>query len=307
MPAKRTCGACNLCCKLPPIWERSSELPEFVKPRAQWCTHAVRPGGGCAIHADPRRPVSCRMFRCLWIKGYGPDDGRPDQIGAVFSESEVTPLGRVLEIYLSKIRDATPKRLGLMVDEVMSKRSNLRAAVFIAPNPTHDRLAFMRGERIPFRLGYEPGVDPATPAAPVDREEMLALISESAGPEALESPDLDMEQILRTALERRPERSVCRVVVEILSTETGNVRLSRECDGRWAPGEDVTELVLELVPGVTWKKAEIEAAFAEDERAIVQLKVIEGAGEGNEYLLMREFDARLGGDLSVGRVGGRIH
>jgi hypothetical protein len=53
----RSCGTCNLCCKV-------YSIRELSKPAGQWCTHCVR-GTGCAIH--PTRPPSCRDFFCSWL------------------------------------------------------------------------------------------------------------------------------------------------------------------------------------------------------------------------------------------------
>lgn len=53
----RSCGTCNLCCKVYLIRELS-------KPAGQWCAHCVR-GSGCGIHPD--RPASCREFFCSWL------------------------------------------------------------------------------------------------------------------------------------------------------------------------------------------------------------------------------------------------
>ena len=53
----RSCGTCNLCCKV-------YSIRELSKPAGQWCTHCVR-GSGCAIHPD--RPPSCRDFFCSWL------------------------------------------------------------------------------------------------------------------------------------------------------------------------------------------------------------------------------------------------
>ncbi len=50
--AKRSCGACSMCCYVPPIDE-----PEIKKEANVWCRHC-RPGhGGCSIYEQ--RPASC--------------------------------------------------------------------------------------------------------------------------------------------------------------------------------------------------------------------------------------------------------
>jgi hypothetical protein len=57
-PETRTCGACNLCCKV-------SAIKELQKPAGQWCPHA-KTGQGCAIHG--RHPAECQTFRCGWLR-----------------------------------------------------------------------------------------------------------------------------------------------------------------------------------------------------------------------------------------------
>jgi len=54
----RSCGHCSLCCKI-------MGVPE-VKPRHDWCPHAIKPGGGCRIYAE--RPQPCRDFHCVWLR-----------------------------------------------------------------------------------------------------------------------------------------------------------------------------------------------------------------------------------------------
>jgi hypothetical protein len=53
----RSCGTCNLCCKV-------YSIRELEKPAGRWCTHCVR-GQGCSIHAS--RPRSCSDFFCSWL------------------------------------------------------------------------------------------------------------------------------------------------------------------------------------------------------------------------------------------------
>jgi hypothetical protein len=72
----RTCGDCTLCCLIFDI----SEFPE--KNVGEWCKHC-KPGQGCGIYED--RPLSCSGFRCLWLRGVGAEEDRPDRIGVVFS------------------------------------------------------------------------------------------------------------------------------------------------------------------------------------------------------------------------------
>ena len=53
----RSCAGCTLCCKI-------MAVPEYNKPRNQWCGKCDI-GRGCKIYAD--RPQSCRDFRCIYL------------------------------------------------------------------------------------------------------------------------------------------------------------------------------------------------------------------------------------------------
>ena len=57
MKTKRACGECTLCCKV-------MGVPQ-VKSRHEWCPHAIKGGGGCAIYRS--RPEPCRAFHCMWL------------------------------------------------------------------------------------------------------------------------------------------------------------------------------------------------------------------------------------------------
>lgn len=58
---KRSCGSCNLCCKIMEV------VPEVKPDNHDWCQHANRPAGcaGCKIYE--RRPQECRDFHCMWV------------------------------------------------------------------------------------------------------------------------------------------------------------------------------------------------------------------------------------------------
>jgi hypothetical protein len=87
-PGARTCGPCNLCCRLPAIdWP---EYPELAKPADAWCRHCLPAGAGCAIHAE--RPMHCAAFQCLWLMGFGPEEMRPDLVGGYLDATDAGEL-----------------------------------------------------------------------------------------------------------------------------------------------------------------------------------------------------------------------
>jgi hypothetical protein len=53
----RSCGDCNLCCKIPGV-------SALQKKNLTWCAHCDI-GKGCKIYET--RPQECREFRCLWL------------------------------------------------------------------------------------------------------------------------------------------------------------------------------------------------------------------------------------------------
>ena len=73
----RTCGSCQLCCKLMPV-------TELEKAGGDRCVHQSR-GRGCRVY--DRRPRSCFGFFCLWRLDKAGDTMRPDQMGCVIDHS----------------------------------------------------------------------------------------------------------------------------------------------------------------------------------------------------------------------------
>jgi hypothetical protein len=46
-------------------------IPDLGKPARQWCAHALRPHGGCAVHHLKAKTPSlraCADFECLWLQ-----------------------------------------------------------------------------------------------------------------------------------------------------------------------------------------------------------------------------------------------
>jgi hypothetical protein len=71
----RTCGECNLCCKLVPV-------AEIDKGAGKACKHQ-RFKKGCAIY-HRGMPVSCQLWNCRWlVNDDTADQVRPDRAGYV--------------------------------------------------------------------------------------------------------------------------------------------------------------------------------------------------------------------------------
>ena len=93
MAISLTCGSCNLCCQV-------LAIPDLGKPARQWCEHAMRPHGGCAVHhlknTDPKLEA-CAVFECLWLASQRrvnpterlPISLRPNRCGVVMGPFDV--------------------------------------------------------------------------------------------------------------------------------------------------------------------------------------------------------------------------
>lgn len=81
----RTCGDCNLCCKL-------LGVIEIEKPTNVWCKDCT-PGKGCNIYNT--RPRSCVDFECLWLQMQDtmPDYTKPSQSKVVLAAPASGPIG----------------------------------------------------------------------------------------------------------------------------------------------------------------------------------------------------------------------
>jgi len=68
----RTCGDCQLCCKLLPV----KEIGKLANTR---CAHQ-RTGKGCMVYNTMRMPFSCKVWNCRWLVNDDADDlKRPDR------------------------------------------------------------------------------------------------------------------------------------------------------------------------------------------------------------------------------------
>lgn len=75
----KSCGECNLCCKL-------LGVEELSKRPNTWCSH-VKLGEGCGIYET--RPHSCREFSCMWLLSPdAPEEARPDRVHGFFAHLE---------------------------------------------------------------------------------------------------------------------------------------------------------------------------------------------------------------------------
>jgi hypothetical protein len=71
----RECGACTVCCQVPPI-----DDPALTKPSGVLCVNCI--SNACSIYE--RRPRSCRVYYCQWrYLSVLHEDWRPDRSGVL--------------------------------------------------------------------------------------------------------------------------------------------------------------------------------------------------------------------------------
>jgi hypothetical protein len=117
----RTCGSCDLCCKLPAIdWP---EYPELRKPAGVYCKHRVA-GKGCGIHPD--RPIHCASFQCLWLMGFGAEELRPDRIGGFFDAVDAGKL-----ILITDQDRPDPRKIPAVTDFIREWRRRRRMDLIV--------------------------------------------------------------------------------------------------------------------------------------------------------------------------------
>lgn len=72
MDTGRSCGSCQLCCKLVPV-------KECGKAANEKCLHQ-KVGKGCVVYNTPMMPAPCRIWSCAWLVGAHTEKlSRPDR------------------------------------------------------------------------------------------------------------------------------------------------------------------------------------------------------------------------------------
>ena len=90
---QRECGSCTLCCSV-------LGIEEIAKPRGQWCRHCQVESSVsdvavvCAIYQQ--RPLECRGFECLWLRGKLDDSWFPHHCKIVVYTEPSKPRNRLI-------------------------------------------------------------------------------------------------------------------------------------------------------------------------------------------------------------------
>lgn len=127
----KTCGSCNLCCKL-------LGIGELKKPAGKWCPH-VKLGVGCSIYKD--RPSSCQEFQCFWIVDpNAPDNERPDKVHAFLASLEsatpegyTRPPGELVTIYVDPTYPLAHTQSPIVVWADKLARKGFRVIAIVGP------------------------------------------------------------------------------------------------------------------------------------------------------------------------------
>lgn len=82
----RQCGGCEVCCYI-------AEVKDVNKSAFQKCKHQC---DGCAIFGKSERPQVCVDFECMWLRGYGNENDRPDKNGLLAGLSVVEGLNWIV-------------------------------------------------------------------------------------------------------------------------------------------------------------------------------------------------------------------
>lgn len=136
----RSCGECDACCVVYEIDE-----PGVVKGQHERCTYSKPDAGGCSRYLS--RPKTCRDFECLWLRGLGADEHRPDRCGFVVREIEngALPQGGLVaftEIWDGALADGAPggdaaRESGFHLPTLVIRRDGTKRAIY----PTTQDLA----------------------------------------------------------------------------------------------------------------------------------------------------------------------
>ena len=99
MTGIRECNSCTACCHV-------LNVKELDKPIRVDCPHQCK--NGCRIYEE--RPESCRIFMCVWARGFGNRKERPDKLGLFVEERPGPPAGRQYFVKEVRLGAARSKR-----------------------------------------------------------------------------------------------------------------------------------------------------------------------------------------------------
>lgn len=86
----RECGECTVCCVYP-------KIPILKKEGMVKCVNLLESknmfSGDCKNNCKiyPKRPITCKNYKCAWLIGHGNEEDRPDKSNMLFDNSKRIP------------------------------------------------------------------------------------------------------------------------------------------------------------------------------------------------------------------------
>ena len=99
----RQCGKCSECCKAPVVEFPNGEVKKSLERCKYLCAEASEKG--CMIFGQDMRPKMCATFFCLWKRGYGGEEDRPDKNGIFIAVPDAFN-GGIWIVVMDQVKDA---------------------------------------------------------------------------------------------------------------------------------------------------------------------------------------------------------
>jgi hypothetical protein len=98
----RSCGECNLCCKLLPV----PPLNKVAGTPCKWQRHRK----GCAVYGSRNKPLDCKLWNCRWLVNDDADDlSRPDRARYVID---------IMPDFVTHVDNATDNQIQIEVVQI---------------------------------------------------------------------------------------------------------------------------------------------------------------------------------------------
>lgn len=128
----RECGQCSVCCRI-------CAVPELAKPPHVDCPFIE---DGCTIYGAPSRPDLCSSFTCLWLRGCGLPEDRPDLSGVLCTHNTIDD-GSGRFVFVQELRDGAVLSTGRRLVERLARIADVPIVVVnygsVPPDDRGDR------------------------------------------------------------------------------------------------------------------------------------------------------------------------
>ena len=123
----RDCRDCQECCNV-------YQIDSIDKKPRTTCSHLNK--DGCVIYET--RPIECKNYECMWIKGRGEYDDMPKLSGIMMEQRDSNLNPPTIYIATEVRKDAFKTDKGILAMDNLSKELNSR---IIMINYTQDKVA----------------------------------------------------------------------------------------------------------------------------------------------------------------------